>query len=52
MALLILGGLWALSLLMILTFRKEDVPAALMQIPYLFWILFAAYLNVGVWILN
>ena len=27
-------------------------PAALLQIPYLLWISFAAYLNWGVWMLN
>ena len=44
--------LWALILLMILTFRKVDKPAALLQIPYFLWVTFAAYLNLGVWILN
>ena len=33
-------------------FEKTSVPAARMQIPYLLWLLFAAYLNLGVWILN
>lgn len=51
-ALFILAGLWTLILLMALEFRKVDVPAALMQIPYLIWVLFAAYLNFGVWALN
>ena len=51
-ALLILAGLWVLVLLMALSFREEDIPAALMQIPYLVWSLFAGYLNAGVWILN
>lgn len=44
--------LWALVLWMILTFRKVDPIAALLQIPYLLWLTFAAYLNFGVWILN
>lgn len=51
-ALLILAGLWVLILLMVLSFREEDIPAAVMQIPYLAWSLFAVYLNAGVWILN
>ena len=37
---------------MILTFRKVDPPAAWLQIPYLLWLVFAAYLNWGVWKLN
>ena len=47
--LLVLGGL---ILLMILTFRKTDAPAAWLQAPYLLWVTFAAYLNFGVWMLN
>ena len=35
-----------------LSFSEADRPAALMQIPYLLWILFAGYLNFGVWMLN
>ena len=45
-------ALWVLILLMILSFRKVDKPAAWMQIPYLIWVTFAAYLNLGVWLLN
>ena len=44
--------LWVLVLWMILTFRKVDPLAALLQIPYLIWLAFAAYLNIGVWQLN
>jgi tryptophan-rich sensory protein len=44
--------LWGLVLWMILTFRKVDPPAAKLQIPYLLWLTFAAYLNLGVWYLN
>ena len=44
--------LWALILLMILAFRKVEKPAALLQVPYFLWVTFAAYLNLGVWILN
>lgn len=45
-------ALWVLILLMILSFRKIDRTAALLQIPYLLWVTFAAYLNYHVWILN
>jgi tryptophan-rich sensory protein len=44
--------LWVLVLWMILTFRKVDPLAAWLQIPYLLWLTFAAYLNAGVWYLN
>lgn len=44
--------LWSLVLWMILTFRKVDSLAAKLQIPYLIWLTFAAYLNFGVWLLN
>lgn len=44
--------LWALVLWMSLTFRKIDSIAAKLQIPYLLWLTFAAYLNLGVWYLN
>ena len=51
-ALLWLLLLWILVLLMILSFRKIDPLAAWLQLPYLLWLTFAAYLNAGVWYLN
>lgn len=44
--------LWGLVLWMTLTFRKVDKIAAWLQVPYLLWLTFAAYLNFGVWRLN
>lgn len=44
--------LWVLVFLMILSFWKTDRLAAILQIPYLLWLTFAAYLNWGVWMLN
>ena len=44
--------LWGLVLWMTLTFRKVDKIAAWLQVPYLLWLTFAAYLNIGVWRLN
>ena len=41
--------LWMLVLTMILSFRKVDKTAAMLQIPYLLWLTFASYLNFGVW---
>lgn len=44
--------LWVLVALMILAFRKVDPIAGWLQIPYLIWLTFAAYLNYQVWMLN
>ena len=44
--------LWILVAYMILVFQKTDSLAANLQIPYLIWLTFAAYLNLGVWYLN
>ena len=44
--------LLALVLAMTAAFRKTDPLAAKLQIPYLLWLAFAAYLNLGVWYLN
>ena len=52
-----LAFFWLLLLLSLVAamtyfFWKVDKKAALFQIPYLLWLLFAAYLNYGVWKLN
>ena len=44
--------LWILVLKMILEFRKINSLAALLNVPYLIWLTFTAYLNLGVWLLN
>lgn len=49
--------LWLILLLvlviwMTLEFRKVSPLAALLQIPYIAWLLFAVYLNAAVWYLN
>ena len=44
--------LWILVLLMILSFWKINKRAALINLPYLLWLTFAAYLNFGIWWLN
>lgn len=44
--------LWALVFLMIRHFYKVDRLAAFLQIPYLVWLTFALYLNIGAWVLN
>ena len=51
-ALLWLFLLLGLVLWMFILFRKISPLAAYLQIPYLLWLLFAAYLNAGVYLLN
>ena len=51
-ALFWLIALWLLVVWMILFFRKVDPLAAWLQVPYLLWLTFAAYLNAGIWLLN
>lgn len=51
-ALLWLILLWILVFLMIRSFFRTDPAAAKLQLPYLLWLTFAAYLNAGVWYLN
>ena len=51
-ALLWLILLWILVFLMIRSYFAVDPAAAKLQLPYLLWLTFAAYLNAGVWYLN
>ena len=44
--------LWILVFIMIRQFYKISRFAAYLNIPYLLWITFAAYLNFGIWFLN
>ena len=47
-----LAVLWGLVLAMIILFKNTDNAAAYMQIPYILWLTFAAYLNIGIAFLN
>ena len=51
-ALVCLAILWLLVLDMTLTLARVSTAAALLQVPYLLWLSFAAYLNAGIWLLN
>ncbi len=51
-ALLWLFLLWLLVLAMLLQFAQQDKAAGRLQLPYLLWLSFAAYLNYTVWQLN
>lgn len=44
--------MWLLILWTILSFAKISKNAALLLIPYLLWVSFAAYLNYSIWVLN
>ena len=44
--------LWAAVLVMTIMFTRINKLAGLLQIAYLVWLTFAAYLNFGVWLLN
>ena len=44
--------LWILVAKMILEFGQISNIAAFMNLPYLLWLSFAGYLNLGVWLLN
>lgn len=52
LALIWLAALWGVILWMITVFARVEPWAAWLQIPYLVWVAFAGYLNLGVWILN
>lgn len=44
--------LWVLIVTMIISFGKVDKLSASLQIPYLFWVTFAGYLNLMLYLLN
>ena len=44
--------LWILVAKMILEFGTISKTAALLNVPYLLWLSFAGYLNLGIWLLN
>lgn len=52
MSFIIIIALWILIIIMIVQFFKVSKTAAYLQIPYLLWVTFAAYLNFGVYLLN
>lgn len=43
---------WLAILTLIIIFSKVSRPAALLLLPYIAWVSFAAYLNLGIWQLN
>ena len=51
-ALVLLILLWVLVFLLILNNRSIDMLATWLLVPYLIWLTFAVYLNIGVYLLN
>lgn len=51
-ALGVLAALWLLIVTMMLRFAIHSPRAAMLQLPYLGWVSFAAYLNFHVWAFN
>jgi len=44
--------LWAMILVTIAQFSRISIPAALLLLPYILWVTFAAGLNLGIFLLN
>ena len=44
--------LWIVVIFMMVAFFKRKPIAAYLQIPYILWLSFAAYLNLGIYVLN
>ncbi len=51
-ALLILFGLWGFLAFTIRAAEKADHPSAVLLLPYLFWVMYATYLNADIAWLN
>ncbi len=52
LALAVLAAMLVLTVLTIRVFAEISRGAALLLVPYLLWLLVAAYLNIGIWWLN
>jgi benzodiazapine receptor len=51
-ALIEIAVLWSAILATAIAFREVSRTAALLLLPYLAWVTFAAYLNYSIWSLN
>jgi tryptophan-rich sensory protein len=51
-ALVVIIILWSMIVWMIVRFRKTDLWASYLLVPYLAWVSFATLLNVSLWLLN
>jgi len=50
--LFVIAALWVAIVTTVVAFARVNLRAALLLIPYLLWVSFAAVLNVGIWRLN
>ena len=48
----LLVGMWVLIYLTMMQFSRLDETAGDLLIPYILWVTFAGYLNLGVYLLN
>ncbi len=48
----VLAALLVLVVVTVLKYKKINLAAAYLQVPYLIWVAFAGYLNFGIWLLN
>lgn len=48
----VIAALWAAILATIVVFRRISRTAALLLLPYILWVTFAAYLNYWIWVHN
>jgi tryptophan-rich sensory protein len=51
-AALVIVALWSAIIVTIVFFWPLSRLAALLMVPYLLWVTYAAYLNIGIWWLN
>ena len=49
---IVIATLWVAILLTILKFFKVSSVAAVLLLPYILWVTFAAVLNISIWVLN
>lgn len=52
MAFLVIITLWAMILVLIVLFRRQNKTAGYLLVPYLAWVSYAAVLNATLWMLN
>ncbi len=52
LAMIVLIALIIMVIVMIVCFYQIDKKSGYLQFPYICWLLFALYLNAGIWILN
>ncbi len=50
--LVVIGALWVSIIATMVTFYRVDRRAAVLLVPYLLWVSFAAFLNYQFWVLN